>query len=164
MVVAATDLPGGTRIDQSMIRMASIATASLPPGYFTDDSLLIGKVVMRPVQANAPLLKSGLAQLPVAPDRTAVEVKIDKVLPIDSGFVYPGQRVDVLVASSSQGQSSHQLTKTVLQDVLVVDGTNHIRYNEHNTEFYLFTLEVTPQQAENLAAAEKEGKLQIMSK
>ena len=59
--VAAADLPWGTVLSNGMVKRVPFLKGSLPPGYFSDPSSLMGRVVISPVKANEPILESRLA-------------------------------------------------------------------------------------------------------
>jgi pilus assembly protein CpaB len=91
----------------------------------------------------------------------AVAVKGDKVIGI-SGFIQPGNRVDVLVTLKDP-KSRIEITKMVLSNVLVLaTGTEIQEKNDGKpSPVDVYTLEVDPEQAEKLALAATEGKLQF---
>jgi Flp pilus assembly protein CpaB len=80
-----------------------------------------------------------------------------------SGFIHPGNRVDV-VATFRPANSSTPVTMTVLEYILVLaTGTEtEIRNRQEKpVEVDVITLELTPEEAEVLALSSTEGKLQL---
>jgi pilus assembly protein CpaB len=173
VAVAAADLPWGTALSREMIKTTPYLKGSLQDGdCFADPASLVGKVLVMPVKANEPILRSRLAPdgistggvaAVVDPDKRAMAVKVDKVIGV-SGFVHPGNRVDVLVSLQREGKKDMPITKIVLQDILVLaTGTQieHKSKSEKPAEVDVITLEVTPEQAEKLALATSEGRIQL---
>ena len=95
-----------------------------------------------------------------------MSVKVDKVSGI-SGFIYPGNRVDVLVTTKHKrgDTSSLSVTKTVLENILVL-ATGPEMGNDDNQKKSkkaadVITLEVTPEEGEKLALSTNKGTIQL---
>lgn len=175
VAVAKTDLPWGTFIDKSMIKMAPYLKESLPSGYFSDHHALEGRTLVYPVKINEPIFESKLAPTSVTSGgiaavlsvkKRAMSVKVDKVIGI-SGFIYPGSRVDVLVTMKhKRGDSSHvSVAKTVLENILVLangpEMGNDDKQQKSKKGVDVITLEVTPEEGEKLALATTTGTIQL---
>ncbi|HTZ41537.1 MAG TPA: Flp pilus assembly protein CpaB [Syntrophales bacterium] len=172
VVVAAVDLPWGTSITSSMIKTMPYLKESLPEGHFTDPATPVGRTIIYPVKANEPIFDSKLAPTSVAmggvaalvtPNKRAMAVKVDKIVGV-SGFIHPGNRVDVLVTLSRNTRSQDPMTKIVLENILVLaTGTDLEKTGkqEKPAQVDVITLEVTPEEGEKLALAASEGKLQL---
>ena len=173
VAVAATDLSWGTALNKEMIKTTPFLKGSLPEGaYFTDAASLEGKVLIMPVKANEPILRSSLAPegittggvaAVVDPKKRAMAVKVDKVIGV-SGFVHPGNRVDVLVSLQRPGKDNNPITKIVLQNIPVLASGTEMEQkgkNEKPVAVDVITLELTPDEAEKLALATSEGKIQL---
>jgi len=81
-----------------------------------------------------------------------------------SGFVHPGNRVDVLVSLQRSGREENPITKIVLQNIPVLATGTEIEQkgkNEKPVQVDVITLELTPDEAEKLALATTEGKIQL---
>jgi pilus assembly protein CpaB len=125
-----------------------------------------------PVKANEPILKSRLAPDSIAtggvaavvdPNKRAMAVKVDKVIGV-SGFVHPGNRVDVLVSLQKTERDDKPITKIVLQNILVLATGAEMEQrgkNEKPVQVDVITLELMPEDAEKLALATTEGKIQL---
>lgn len=173
-VVAVADLSWGTELNAGMVKTTPFLKGSLPEGeYFNDTKAIEGKILITPVKANEPILKSKLAPDTIAsggvaavvgPDKRAMAVKVDKVIGV-SGFVHPGNRVDVLVSLQKTGnKNDNPITKIVLQNIPVLatgTETEQKGKNEKAVQVDVITLELTPEQAEKLALATTEGKIQL---
>ncbi len=90
-------------------------------------------------------------------------VKVDKVVGV-SGFIHPGNRVDVLVTLSRNERANSPMTKIVLENILVLATGTELEKTgkqEKPAQVDVITLEVTPEEGERLALAASEGKLQL---
>ncbi len=90
-------------------------------------------------------------------------VKVDKVVGV-SGFIHPGNRVDVLVTLSRSDRQNEPTTKIVLENILVLATGTELEKSgkqEKPAQVDVITLEVTPEEGEKLALAATEGKLQL---
>ena len=172
VVVAAVDLSWGTRITNEMLKKADFLKGSLTTGYFSDPALVVGRVLIYPVKGNEPILESRLAPTEVktggvaaviSPKKRAVAVKVDKVIGV-SGFIHPGNRVDVLMTLAT-GRTFSPVTKTILENILVLAVGSETKERkgpeEKSSPTDVITLEVTPEEAEKLALAATEGRLQL---
>jgi pilus assembly protein CpaB len=93
-------------------------------------------------------------------------VKVDDAAGI-SGFIQPGTLVDVVVVIDPREGSGMQdpISKIVLQNIKVLANGQNIDKPKDEREansVKAVTLQVTPEQAEKLALASSEGKLQLM--
>ena len=168
VVVAAVDLPWGTKLNSEMIKRTPYLKESLPPGYFSDSDAMEGRVLIVSLKQNEPILETKLAPTSVrtggvsavvTPGKRAISVKGDKVLGI-SGFIKPGNRVDVLVTLKHRKQET---TKIVLENVLVLATGKEIQENDKGnpSPVDVYTMEVTPEEGEKLTLAASKGKLQF---
>ena len=168
VVVAAADISWGKVLDATQVKTVSFLKASLPQGYFSNSSEVIGRTILYPVKAGEPLFESQLAPISVrtggvsaliSPNKRAMAVSVDKVIGV-SGFISPGSHVDVLV---TVGQPS-AATKMVLENVLVLavgTETEKTGKPEKASSMDVITLEVTPHEGEKLALAATEGKVML---
>jgi len=93
-------------------------------------------------------------------------VKVDDAAGI-SGFIQPGTLVDVVVVIDPREGSGMQdpISKIVLQNIKVLANGQNIDKPQDQREansVKAVTLQVTPEQAEKLALASNEGKLQLV--
>lgn len=172
VVVAAVDLPWGTSITGPMVKPMTYLKESVPAGHFTDPAALVGRTNIYPLKAGEPLFESQLAPTTVSqggvaalvtPKKRAMGVKVDKVVGV-SGFIHPGNRVDVLVTLSRNDRQNEPTTKIVLENILVLATGTELEKSgkqEKPAQVDVITLEVTPEEGEKLALAAQEGKLQL---
>jgi pilus assembly protein CpaB len=81
-----------------------------------------------------------------------------------AGYVLPGTRVDVLATANPSDQRSDTTTKVILSNVQVVTAGTRMEQDQENTkpvQVTVVTLLVFPEQAERLALASNEGKIQL---
>lgn len=171
VAVAILDLPWGTKLKSEQLAVKPFLKDTLPPGAFSDPSALEGRVLIYPVKGNEPILESRLAPASVEtggvsaivkPGKRALAVKGDKVIGL-SGFVRPGNRVDVFVTLKDP-RTDKDVTKLVLQDILVLATGEEVQKNESGDEVSpvdVYTLEVTPDEGEKLSLASTKGRLQL---
>jgi pilus assembly protein CpaB len=175
IMVAVSEIQAGTVLAKEMVKKADYLRETLPEGYFPDPALLLGRVLIQRVKVNEPIFESRLAPIDVRtggvaalidPKKRAVAVKVDKVIGV-AGFIHAGNRVDVLVTIEPQktGQKWEPITKIVLENILVLASGPEFGQkgkDERATPAVdVITLEVTPEEAEKLALAATEGKLQL---
>ena len=170
VAVATGDLPWGTKLRPEMIKTTSYLKESLPMGHFASAKDLQGRVLLTPLKMNDPITEHKLAPISMETGgvaavlksgKRAIAVKGDKVIGI-SGFINPGNRVDVLVTVKDPEKKLDK-TKTILENIPVLATGTQIQENEKGepAPVDVYTLEVTPEEGEKLALAASEGKLQL---
>ena len=170
VVVAAADLPWGTKLKPEMIKTSPYLKESLPAGYFAGVNDLQNRILLTPLKINDPITEHKLAPTSIETGgvaaviksgKRAIAVKGDKVIGI-SGFINPGNRVDVLVTVKDP-EKKEEKTKTILENIPVLATGTQIQENDKGepAPVDVYTLEVTPEEAEKLALAASEGKLQL---
>jgi pilus assembly protein CpaB len=169
VVVAATDLPPGTKLNEGDLRLAKIRRNDMLPGSFAMVSDVVGRAVRVSLTKGAPVLDAQLAAssagsgLPVLipAGMRAVAVKVNDVTSV-AGFVTPGTHVDVLLTGQPGGQTDATVT-TVLENVEVLAAGQRLQHNNQGDpqQVTVITLLVSPEDAEKLALATQEGKIQL---
>jgi pilus assembly protein CpaB len=101
----------------------------------------------------------------ISPNKRAMAFRVDKIIGV-SGFINPGNHVDVLVTIGSQagGDKQSMITKTVLENVLVLTVGQEMERagkQEKTAPVDVITMEVTPEEAEKMALAASEGKVML---
>ena len=153
-----------------MIKITPFLKESLPEGHFTHTADLNNRVVIASIKKGEPVvehrlapnsIKTGGVSAVLKSGKRAVAVKGDKVMGI-SGFVNPGNRVDVLVTLRDP-KTKLDKTKVVLENIPVLATGTKIEKNEKGepAPVDVYTLEVTVEEAEKLSLAASEGKLQF---
>jgi len=170
VVVAAGNLPWGTKLKPEMIKMAPYLKESLPVGYFSSTADLKDRVIVAPLKLNEPITEAKLAPTDVKtggvsavlqPGMRAIAVKGDKIIGI-SGFINPGNRVDAIVTVEEPNTKKIK-SKIFLENLAVLATGTQVEKNEEGEPMPVdvYTLEVTPEQAEKIALAASEGRLQF---
>jgi pilus assembly protein CpaB len=169
VVAAATEIPFGTKIDATLIKMVELPPQSVPQGAFRDPEAVIGRVAAFTLFPGEVLLDgrvvehiggSALAAV-VQEGMRAITVRVDDVVGV-AGFLLPGNRVDVIATSRRTGGDRGTESRTLLENlkVLAVDQTTSPDKNEP-VIVRAVTLEAAPAQAEEIVRAQDEGKVQL---
>ena len=169
VVVAAYDLPLGTKIDLGEVKLARWSADSLPDGAYTDPKQVLGSYVKNSLVANEPIVQAklftgdktaGVMPLLIPFGMRAVSVPVDEVSDV-AGFVLPHTRVDVLVATTGEG-TDKAFSKVILQNVEVLAVAQEVEQKKDEPEIVkVVTLLVTPQESERLALASHSGTLRL---
>jgi pilus assembly protein CpaB len=170
VVLAARSLPVGAVVGEQDLKMVSWPAEAVPSGYVRSVADAVGRGVITPVAENAPLLTTKMSTkdagggLPIIirDGMRAVSVRVDEVIGV-AGFVLPGTRVDVLLTLDKGTSRPQSITKTLLQNVqTLAAGQSVTRDKEGKPQTVtVITLLVSPDDAELLALAAKEGRLQL---
>ncbi len=170
VVVAARILTPGTKLSGTMLKVVPYLKESVPDQAFAELAELDGRILIAPLGAGEPVTSAKLASDAIAaggvsalvnPGRRAMSVKGNKVMGL-SGFVKPGNRVDVLVTLDTDGrQNDRPIAKTVLENVPVLATGEKLEADEDGkvAPVDVYTLEVTPEEGERLALAATKGTL-----
>jgi pilus assembly protein CpaB len=174
VAVAKVQIPLGTKIVAEQVTVVQFPKESTPDGTFETPEKLVGRVAVVNIPAREPITESRLAPEGTAAGLSAVipegyramTVKVDDAAGI-SGFIQPGTLVDVVVVIDPREGSGMQdpISKIVLQNIKVLANGQNIDKPQDQREansVKAVTLQVTPEQAEKLALASNEGKLQLV--
>ena len=174
IAVAKVAIPIGSKIVPEQIMVGQFPKESTPDGAFESPEKLAGRVAVTNIAAREPITESRLAPEGTAAGLSAIipegyramTVKVDDAAGI-SGFIMPGTMVDVVVVIDPREGSGMQdpISKVVLQNIKVLANGQNIDKPKDEREansVKAVTLQVTPEQAEKLALASSEGKLQLM--
>jgi pilus assembly protein CpaB len=168
VVVTVTDLTYGMKLDKEMLKMVRYPKESVPEGAFSDIDSVIGqttKVFMGAREPVTPIKLSsrggGLSML-VRTSMRASSLQVDNVSGV-SGFVLPGDRVDVLTTVNGRGMNEDAITRTVLQNIEVLAAGQKTEQKDNKPiTVQSVTLLVDPDGAETLALALHEGKIHLV--
>ena len=174
VAVAKVAIPLGSKIIPEQIMVVQFPKESTPDGAFESAEKLAGRVAVMNIAAREPITESRLAPEGTSAGLSAVipegyramTVKVDDAAGI-SGFIMPGTLVDVVVVIDPREGSGMQdpISKIVLQNIKVLANGQNIDKPKDEREansVKAVTLQVTPEQAEKLALASSEGKLQLV--
>jgi pilus assembly protein CpaB len=174
VAVAKVAIPVGTKIVPEQVMVVQFPKESMPDGAFDSAEKLAGRVAVTNIAPREPITEARIAPEGTAGGLSAVipegyramTVKVDDVVGL-SGFVMPGTLVDVVVTIDPAEHAGMQnpISKIVLQNIKVLASGQNIDRPEDQREansVKAVTLQVTPEQAEKLALAATEGKLQLV--
>jgi pilus assembly protein CpaB len=174
VAVAKVAIPVGTKIIPEQVMMVQFPKESTPDGTFESSDKLVGRVAVVNIAPREPITETRLAPEGTSAGLSAVipegyramTVKVDDVVGI-SGFIMPGTLVDVVVVIDPQEKAGMQdpISKIVLQNIKVLANGQNIDKPENQRDansVKAVTLLVLPEQAEKLALAASEGKLQLV--
>jgi pilus assembly protein CpaB len=167
--VANRDLEAGALVQEKDIK--AVEYLSVPNGAIIRKEDIVGRGVTNPIHQDGAFFESGLAAkgggagfavtIPVG--MRACAVRVNEVMGV-AGFAVAGMHVDVLV-SGSAGNSvgGDTMTRTLLQDVLVLSAGQNYQKDGEGKPFYfqVVNLLVTPAQAEMLYLA-TDQKIQLV--
>jgi pilus assembly protein CpaB len=171
IVVAAQQLPLGSRLQAQDLKMIPWPGDQLPQGICTRIQDCVDRALITPVLPGEPIMEGKLAPkdagagLPaIIPEgMRAVSVAVNDVVAV-AGFAQPGTSVDVMVTGQTEGRGANeQVTRTILEDVRVLAAgqkTEQDRQGQAQT-ITVITLLVTPEDADKLAMANTMGRIQL---
>ncbi len=185
VLVAKRALPVGTILTADAFGYQPWPKELVEAAYFIEgegegDPLkdLIGTVVRHPVTAGQPITQGslvapgdrGFLAAALGPGMRAVTVQVNDITGV-AGFVFPGDRVDLLltqqVASQIQQDLPLRATETIIRNVRVLatdqrpTQTVDEKGNTIVAPFRMVTLEVTPQIAERISVAMTIGTISL---
>lgn len=176
VVVAKVEIPVGSRIIAEQLTVAQFPANVTPEGAIsTIDDKLVGRVVVASLSPRDPITQSKLAPEGAAGGLSsmipegyrAMTVAVNEVVGV-SGFIMPGTLVDIVVVTQPPKGSGNDetISKIVLQNIKVLASGQNIDRPKNDREversIRAITVQVTPEQAEKLALASSEGKLQLV--
>ena len=179
VLVAQRALPTGTIITADVMKFQEWPDELVQDAYFLDGeadlNALIGTVVRHAVTAGEPVTQGalvapgdrGFLAAALTPGMRAVTVPVSAKTGV-AGFVFPGDRVDLVLTQTVEGDGpSLKAAETILRNlrVLATDQTTDQRVNENGKSIVktarVVTVEVTPKIAEKIAVAETLGSLSL---
>jgi pilus assembly protein CpaB len=168
VVVSATDLTFGTKLDKAQLRVARYPKESVPAGAFSDIDSVAGQTIKiflaarEPVTATKLSSRGGGLSMLVRPGLRATSLEVNQVSGV-SGFVLPGDRVDVLCTVDGRGAKEEAVTRTILQNAEVLaSGQRTAQQDNKPITVQAVTILVNPMGAEKLALGLHEGKLHLV--
>ncbi|HPI73556.1 MAG TPA: Flp pilus assembly protein CpaB [bacterium] len=169
VVVATVNLPMGSKLEAEMLRLTDWPRDLVSGQTFGVIDSVVGRVVKTDIYPGEAILESKLAPRGSAggflglipPGMRAMTVAVNVVSGV-SGFILPHTHVDVLATVTPSSKKEEATTRIILEDieVLAVDQTFR-KSDDEAVTVQSVTLLVLPEQAEKLALASNEGKLQL---
>jgi pilus assembly protein CpaB len=171
VVVAAADLNLGTELKKEDLAIVNFPKGAAPEGSFDRVQDVVGRGLIVSMVKNEPLLpgkmaskEAGAGLPPIIPEgMRAVSVRVNEVVGV-AGYVLPGTHVDVVATANPTNQSSDVTSKLILSNVQVLTAGTRLEQDQEKgkpMQVTVVTLLVYPDQAERLALASTEGKIQL---
>lgn len=177
VVVAIADIPRGSPVTAEMIKTREYPKSVAPTGAVSRLEDTIQRVPKDNILKDEPVLEArlspkgsppGIANV-IPPGMWAMSIKTTNVASVGSGFILPGNKVDVLYTKRSQNMMNDTLgggsTTILVQSVEVLA----INQNDQNSgtrmdmkDLQSATLLVTPQQGADLELAQALGTLTLV--
>ncbi len=176
---ASHDMPAGTRLQKSDLKIVRVPEKDLPKAAITDMARLLDHPLLYPVQANEPITAAkipsaggaeGVAAT-IEPGKRAISVPISDTSGV-SGLIQPRSHVDVLF--TRPGSTADAVTTTILQDVTVLAIGRTTESNSAATPVptttatnqtaprpTAATLLVTPEQTRVIELAKNQGRISL---
>lgn len=172
VLVAKQALKYGATIQPGNLKWVEWPKSAVPPGAFVSVEDLLGekgdekRIVLRAIDPGEPLLEGKITKFGESPRMSmnlgagmrAVSISIDAISGV-SGFIGPGDRVDILLTRTQQDQLT---SSVILQDVTVI-ATDQSQNAETLSARVgrTVTVEVNTTQAQKLALAQQVGQLSL---
>ena len=183
VLVATRPLPIGTILGPDSFRFQPWPKELIDGAYYVrgapnvEPAKMAGWVVRNAITAGQPLTQGALVSpgdrgflaAALTPGMRAVTVSVSAATSV-AGFIFPGDRVDVLLSQDVAGADGGQGLKaaeTIVRNVRVLatdQRTDNVPNPEGRTDvrnFSLVTMEATPKLAEKIAVAGKIGQLSL---
>jgi pilus assembly protein CpaB len=170
VVVAAVEIPIGTTINMTQVKTADWPKANMPQGTFPATDQVIGRTSIQTLMPGDAITETklmpkegpiGIMTYKIPEGHRAMTVAVDQVAGV-AGFINPGNIVDVVLTASPPG-SNQQISKIVLQNVPILAIGQIVEQKEGNPVVVpTVTVDVTPDDAEKLAIASTQGRLQLV--
>lgn len=172
VVVAKADLAWGTKLTPEMLQVVNYPAGAIPEGYYKNVDDLKDAVLLLELKANEVILRSKLSSgkdvgsgvaAVTDPMKRAMSVKVDDVIGV-SGFIKPGDHVDVMVTIEPDSKSQNPVAKMILGNLRVLAAGMQYEKNGNEKDpkpVQVMTLEVDIEEAEKLALASTQGKLRL---
>jgi pilus assembly protein CpaB len=182
VLVARKALPVGTIIDQESLAFQAWPKELIQNAYYlegapeADMTKLIGTVVRNPITAGQPITQGalvgpndrGFLAAALSPGMRAVTVPVSGTTGV-AGFVFPGDRVDLVLTQEVPGGGDGpplKVSETIVRNlrVLATDQRTDSKDEEGKTivkAFSMVTVETTPRLAEKLAVSQSLGTISL---
>jgi pilus assembly protein CpaB len=173
VLVAKVNLPAGTFLKKNHMTWQAWPTDSLHQSYIQrrgfQQRSMFGVVVRKHIAAGQPITdgsivkpgQRGFMAAVLNPGMRAVSLSTSAVSSV-AGFVFPGDRVDVLLTHRIGGRRGRLVTETMMTRVRVLAIDQKVTDGDQKAKVgKTVTVEVTPRQAEVMAVAANLGKLSL---
>lgn len=179
VLVASASFPEGHRLRAGDVEPREMPTAAIPADVFTSVDSIVGRVTRVPVFRGETMVLGRLApsgsgsglEVRITPGKRAMAVRIDDVAGL-AGLIQPDSRVDVVV-TVGDGVDAPPHSRVIMHNMRVLSvGAETERAAATPSDgapiaqaaalASTATLEVTPSEAEQLALATNQGRIQLV--
>ncbi|MFN2474271.1 MAG: Flp pilus assembly protein CpaB [Sphingomicrobium sp.] len=183
VLVARKPLPVGSMIDADSLTYQAWPKELVQGAYYTqggidgDPQKMVGMVVRNAVTAGQPITRGtlvgpndrGFLAAALGPGMRAVTVPVTQTSGV-AGFVFPGDRVDMMLTQGVDGGGEGpplKVTETIVRNVRILATDQRIEQGKDKdgkpvaTPSQTVTLEATPRIAEKIAVAQSMGTLSL---
>lgn len=168
VVVAAVEIPFGVKLEESQVKVIAWPGTSAPKGTFSSKDQVIGRVAMNKFYPDEIITDKRISEYLggstlsalITKEYRAISVKVDEVIGV-AGFILPGNKVDIL-ATKMDRIANKADTRTLLQNIKVLAVDQEASQEKEKPAIVkAVTLELTPNQAVEIAQAQQEGTIQL---
>jgi len=173
IVAAAKQLPFGTVLTEDNVEEMPWAAKVVPEGSFPSKRELLKegrRATLATIHQNEPILnakitgpgqRASLSTL-LDEDKRAITIRVDDVRGV-AGFIFPNDRVDVVLIRNASDSSGHRQSDLLLQDIKVI-AVDQVAAEQKDRPVIAkaVTLEVTPFQAQKISLATNVGSLSLI--
>ena len=166
VVIAVTDIPGGSIIPSSALRVAEWPQGTVPVRAYDRVESVSGRVSRAPIFRGDAIVPGRLAPvgapagIQVASGMRAYSVRVNDALTF-APLVQPDSRVDVIVVTEDPRNPGQPVADIALSDVRIL-AINLAPRRDGEVRAATVALEVLPEQAELLATAAAQGQIQLV--
>lgn len=175
IVAAAKKLELGARITKDDVKLVSWPKGTPLEGSFSDIESVLDRALFTALQINEPILESKLAPKEagagltaiIPPGMRALSIQVNSIIGV-AGFVRPGSRVDLILISKppSDVKGARQdevASKIILEHLEVLAAGQNVQRDVDGKPQTVqdVTLLVTPEQAQKVALATQDGRIQL---
>lgn len=170
VVIAAADVPEGTALTKVVLAVVQLPVAAVPAGSYGNPDSVVGRVSRIPIFKGEAIVPGRLApegtagglEVKILPGKRAMTLRIDDVAGL-AGLVQPNSRVDLML-TTGDSRAPGQISKLFMSNMRVLSIGAQVTRGEDGRPINAptATLEVTPEEAERLALATREGAIQLV--
>jgi|WetSurSiteA1Bulk_404760.scaffolds.fasta_scaffold00877_7 pilus assembly protein CpaB len=169
VVVAAVEIPFGVKLEESQIKEIPWPESTTPKGAYSSKAQVVGRVAMNKFYPDEIITEKRISEYLggstlsalITKEYRAISVRVDDVVGV-SGFVLPGNKVDVLSTKRDRTENNQAITTTLLQNIKVLAVDQEASQEKEKPAIVrAVTLELKPEQAEIMVQAMQEGTIQL---
>ena len=172
VVVALQDISEGRAIDRASVVVNQYPLGTVPAGAYATVDSIVGRVALFNIFKGEAIVPGRLApegtgpglQVKISPGKRAMAVRIDDVAGLN-GLIQPNSRVDIMVTTrDAMHEKGDQVSKLFMSNMRVLSVGTISQSSADNRPISAPTvgIEVTPEEAEQLGIAQREGQIQLV--